>query len=399
MHRKIVAQSIVNKELVLIDMKKIFSILLLTVIVFNSYAGGRKAKEDIKVKLNYNLPLRVLDVKVCLERTVYTKGIFIQYAEKYLGVSPNELITENREEWALSTVSIDTHEEIDPKAFFSINTSKNYKSLKLFLSPEGYLAGFNTDLKLESKEKESTFINHQSQKVKDIVLERFCLDRPFKVVEDTSLIIVEENGEATQHSKVKGKRIAKTVAQKAADAAHIIFKLRKRRFKILTCNYKQLPKDGKSYQEIIKNLNALEQRYLELFFGKQRKFKQNKSFTVRPIKDKKSVTITRYSNAKGFVGNNDLSSIPIVLEFKNVSVNNKSRLLSTETYGGNYLFYRVPARVDVQVFNGKTIIGQKNIVIPQLGNVAKISTDVLIDQNYSVDFYPQLGSIKRVYSK
>ena len=55
--------------------------------------------------------------------------------------------------------------------------------------------------------------------------------------------------------------------------------------------------------------------------------------------------------------------------------------------------------MDVQVFNGKTIIGQKNIVIPQLGNVAKISTDVLIDQNYSVDFYPQLGSIKRVYSK
>lgn len=380
-------------------MKKIFLILLLTVSIFNSYAGSRKGKEDIKVKLNYNLPLRALDVKVCLERTVYTKGVFTQYAEKYLGVSKSELITENREEWVLSSVSIDTHEEIDPNAFFSIKTTEDYKSLKLLLSPEGYLAGFNTNQKIVSKGGESTFINHKSEKVKDIVLERFCLDRPFKVVEDTTLIIVEENGEATQRSKVKGKRIAKTIEQKAADAAHIIFKLRKRRFKILTCNYEQLPKDGKSYREIIKNLNALEQRYLELFFGKQRIFKQTRSFSVRPVKEKNSITIARYSNAKGFVGNNNLSSIPVVLELKNISVNAKSKLLSTETYGGNYLFFRVPARVDVQVFNGKSIIGQKNIVIPQLGNVAKISTDVLIDQNYSVDFYPQLGSIKRVYSK
>ena len=87
-------------------MKKIFLILLLTVSIFNSYAGSRKGKEDIKVKLNYNLPLRALDVKVCLERTVYTKGVFTQYAEKYLGVSKSDNLFNSMEFLAYSNENL-----------------------------------------------------------------------------------------------------------------------------------------------------------------------------------------------------------------------------------------------------------------------------------------------------
>lgn len=383
-------------------MKKLLSILLLTAIVLSSFAGSRKDKEDIKVKLNYNLPLRVLDIRVSLERTVYTKGIFAPYAEKYLGVSAEELITQDSESWALKSVRLDSHKQIDPLALFNIEMTNSYQALKLSLSPDGNLLAFNADIKEKRIEKASTFINHQSAQVKNIVLERFALDKPFKVVEDTAVFITEENGEAAQHSKVKGKRIAKTIEQKAADAAHIIFKLRKRRFKILTCNYSQLPKDGQSYKEIIKQLNALEQSYLELFFGKEDHFTQTQTFSVTPSKGSSSIVVTRYSETEGFAAKGNISAQPIIVEIKNITVdkNTPSPQLSEKSEEPlNYLHYRVAARADIEIMNGKKLIGRKSMIIPQLGYIAKISTDVLVGEKMSIEFHPLLGSIKSIYLK
>ena len=67
--------------------KKLFVIILLSIFAFNVSADKRKEPLNIPVKINYSLPRVVLDVNVTLERRVFIKGQFSQYAEKYLGVN------------------------------------------------------------------------------------------------------------------------------------------------------------------------------------------------------------------------------------------------------------------------------------------------------------------------
>lgn len=382
-------------------MKKILTLLLLTVIVFNSIAGNRKDDEDIKVKLTYNLPLRVLDIKVNLERTVFTKGIFAQYAEKYLGVSAQEIITEDSETWSLISVSLNSHQETDPQGIFNLKMTNKYDALKLSLTPEGYLMAFNAETIQKAENQTGTFINQQRAKTKNIILGRFALDKPYKIVEDTSIIIVAENGEAIERSKIKGKRVSKTLEQKAADAAHLIFKLRKRRFKILTCNYDKLPQDGQSYKEIISHLETLEQRYLDLFFGKEEHITQTRSFAVTPKKGKQSYVVTRYSKTEGFAKASNITAQPIILEINDILVEAESttaQVVGEAEIQRNYLHYRQAARANIVIIYGKQEIGRKNMTIPQLGHIAKISTDVLISEKMSILFYPTLGSLQRIYS-
>jgi len=380
-------------------MRKIIAIILCSIIALNSFADRRKDSDDIKIKVNYNLPRTVLDVKVTLERTVFHEGIYAKYAEKYLGVESTNIINNDSEEWTLKNVTMNSRPEIDPTAFYSMELIGEYMPHNLTLSPEGYLLGYNLNVqqKEEFQQENLIYRNQRASKIINTIPERFILDRPFKVVEDTTIMMIETNGEVQQKSKIKGRRQLKTEEEKASDASHIIFKLRKRRFKILTCNYENLPKDGDSYKAIIEQLNNLEQQYLELFFGKTTKETISRTFTIRPTKKEETAIVARYAVSKGFVAANNVSGIPVVLDFKNVAIDkNAIRSLSAKTVSGNYLHYRVPARVNIEIYEGKTRIGYKNMIIPQLGEISYISADGLVDNKLSVEMYPTTGSIKRI---
>ena len=380
-------------------MRKIIAIILCSLVALNSFADRRKDSEDIKIKVSYNLPRTVLDVRVTLERTVFHEGIYAKYAEKYLGVKSANIINNDSEEWSLKNVTMNSRSEIDPTAFYNMELIGEYMPHNLTLSPEGYLLGFNLNVQQqgESQQERLIYKNQRASKIINTIPERFILDRPFKVVEDTTIMMIETNGEVQQKSKIKGRRQLKTEEEKASDASHIIFKLRKRRFKILTCNYENLPKDGESYKAIIEQLNNLEQQYLELFFGKTTKETISKTFTIRPTKKEETAIVARYAVSKGFVAVNNVSGIPIVLDFKNVAVDkNVIQPLSAKTISVNYLHYRVPARTNIEIYEGKTLIGYKNMIIPQLGVISYISADGLVDNKLSVEMHPTTGSIKRI---
>lgn len=375
-------------------MKRIFFVILClsTQIIF---ASPRKSNDDIRVKINYNLPRTVIDFKINMERTVYRKGVFALYAEKYLGVSSENIIKEDSESWSLKSVRIDKHHEIDPSAFYSIEMKENYSALKLNLTPEGFLAGFNSRYDNSIDFKKTEFFSKKSKEINSPVLEHFCIDRPFLIIQDS--VTKDEDG-TKANGKVKGVRVLKTLEQKAADAAHHLFKLRKRRFKILSCNYDHLPADGKSYKVIVDQLNALESKYLELFLGKTEVNIETRNYSYTPSKDEEKAIIARYSVEKGLLDSKHIAGVPVTAKIINVNFNeNSNAILTTQVIEGRNLYYRVPATADIEVLDGDSLVGKMNIIVPQLGVIAKISTDVLVDKKLSIDFYSENGSIKNIY--
>lgn len=379
-------------------MKKILTLIILLLIIPNLFANNSMGKDELPIKINYSLPHTVLDFKINLERRVYQKGIFSQFSMKYLGLSPENMITEDHEDWSLINVDMDSHKEIDPSALYSVEIKGEYEALKLNLSVEGYIAGYNSNYESKIEDTKAAFFSLSPAKPVSPLLEKFCLDVPFKIAKDTIVSVLEMAGDEQEHLKIKGKRKLKSLEQKAADAAHEIFKLRKRRFKILTSNYEKLPADAASYQIVIEELKKLEEQYLELFFGKTSVFTETRTFSLIPSLGKESEVIARYSKTEGFVDSKDLSGLPIIVEFNNVIVDKDVNVnTNSKNNKDNFIFYRVPARVDVSIYEAKTLLGTKNMIIPQLGKLSNLSLNLLIDQKLAVEYYPEFGSLKRIF--
>jgi hypothetical protein len=58
--------------------------------------------------------------------------------------------------------------------------------------------------------------------------------------------------------------------------------------------------------------------------------------------------------------------------------------------------YRIPGMADVSISNGKSVLLKKRMPIAQFGKIARMPAEVLLNENYSIEFYPDLGSIKNV---
>jgi hypothetical protein len=150
----------------------------------------------------------------------------------------------------------------------------------------------------------------------------------------------------------------------------------------------------------VEQLNKLEKKYLELFLGSTSKHIVSRNYTYVVSKEKLSKLLTRYSPSRGFVEDNDMSGIPLMVEVKNILTNNDNKLLQNdEDETDSFLHYRIPATADINIYQSEKLIGKTNIIIPQLGRVGNLSLKNIMKAKLSIEYYPAYGSIKRIYKK
>lgn len=381
-------------------MKKLLILILCTACFINVYADKRKNSDNIGAIITYNLPKRVVDVTVELSKTIYQEGPFAQYAQKLLSIPSSSVIKNTSSECTVSKISLKGRSVLDTRAAFKMKMIGAYEELRLSYTSQGFLASFNAkDVYNPKEEKETTYQVKDEKKIEDIFPESFIVDRTYKIIEEAEVKIdsLEMSFEKKSKNKSQAQRILKSNEEKAKDAAHLLFKLRKRRFKILTCNYKILPQDGKSYKEIVKHLKKLEKRYLELFTGRKIHRKIKRTFCTEIKKDEKSVLVARY-NDEGKFFTKGLSGTPIHIDLSNITYA-LPKMTTVAKPGGNFIYYRLPVHAQLNVFDGKRLVAYKRMILPQWGAIGKLSTDILIDRKLAVEFYPQYGTIKRIYTK
>ncbi|MDM8160543.1 DUF4831 family protein [Labilibaculum sp. K2S] len=369
-------------------------LVLLVVISCQWYAGAQKRRTlETPNTVVYALPQTVLKLNVTAEKTILKRGPFAEYAKKYLNIS--DVVSADGVEWELKSIDVSSHGEVDPEEYHKITTSVDYEPGLISLTPNGLIRGFNLEKKMILKEeKESVFITEDKI---NIEYGKFSIDPIIKYKEDTIFKVVETDTAFVKVPVLEKQVLVKSMEEKAEEAAHQIFKLRKRRFKILTANYDVLPPDGKAYEVIVGELEKLENDYMSLFIGKRVGFLESFQFLYTPKNGENGGVIFRMSPQAGPVGVNNLGGKPIRVDFKNLEQTRELAIIpAVGLVPQKQIFYRIPGMADVSISNGKEILFQNRMPIAQFGKIANMPAEVLLNENYSIEFYPDLGSIKNV---
>lgn len=98
----------------------------------------------------------------------------------------------------------------------------------------------------------------------------------------------------------------------ARDAANMIYSIRKRRFELVTG---ELGENvfGDGMKAALQELDRMEREYTSLFFGKESRTVETRSFEIIPEAGKTNYVVCRFSPSAGLVPESDLSAAPIVL--------------------------------------------------------------------------------------
>ncbi|MFA8433593.1 MAG: DUF4831 family protein [Marinifilaceae bacterium] len=380
-------------------MKNLLNIVLLIcgVLYFGTLQAAndkRKGTLTTPAEVVYALPQTVLDVEVVAEKTIQKRGPLADYAEKYMGL--RNIITSDQVVWKIKGIRILSHPEVDPTQFHKIRTVEDYDPNLVSLDPSGLITGFNVEQAAKASE-EIELIMLDKEQGEMTEYGRFALDHNLKFKEDTTFKIVETDTAFVKVPVLEKQGELKSNEEKAEEAAHQIYKLRKRRFKILTANFELLPPDGKAYEVIVRELGKLENDYLSLFAGKSSKQIETFRFSYVPAKKEKSGVIFRMSPERGPVNRNDLSGRPIMMELEDLNVTRDLTPTTTEEVTQvSKINYRVPGCAVVKVVNGKKVLGQKKMQIAQFGKILSYPADVLVNEGYRIEFHPELGSIKNI---
>ena len=357
-------------------------------------AQKRKSGLDIPSTVVYALPQTVLNVDVIVEKKIRKVGPFASLSEKYIGVVPK--IKSDAINWNIKSVVLTEKGEVDPHHFYKLTTLGSYEPNLIQLTPEGLIHGFNmTQLGVEQN-MASNSVNENVEV--EIEYGKFSIDPNLLITKDTVYKVVETDTAFIKVPELKEQASAKSIEAKAKEAAHQLFKLRKRRFKILTANYEVLPPDGKAYEIIVRELDKLEKEYLALFLGKEVSVLESGNFTYKPTVNDKGGVLFRISPQKGLVDGSDLKAVPVRIEFKNLGVTSELPILPSDPniVANSLIHYRIPGQAEVKILDGKNILYKRNHLIAQFGKVTTMPSQVLMHEGYCIEFYPESGAIKSI---
>jgi len=369
---------------------KILIFSFLSILVFNVNAQKRKNPSEVNSSVVYVLPKTVLDVEVLAQKTILKRGPFADYADKYLGIK-NGVVRDN-EKWEIKKMEFSQHAEIDAQNSFELISNENYLPNMISLSKEGFIKGFNIKNDDNETKKINTIYN-TLDKVSIDAYGSFSIDKILRFTKDTTFKIIETDTSFVRVPVLETKMSVKSIEDKAVEAAHQIFKLRKRRFKILTANYDILPPDGKSYEIIVRELEKLENQYMSLFVGKTHSQLKKFKFSYTPSPGQNKGVFFKFSRSKGPLLASNSMGEEVKIKF---NINN----VKSQAQKGNLeksIFYRIPAQANFVIYMGDEIFLNENITISQFGSIGSYPVDILLNEEFSIEYHPDYGSIKRVY--
>ena len=325
--------------------------------------------------LVYSLPVTVIRVEVEAEKTISKVGPFYRYSKKMLNV--NSVVLEDKEEWVLKSVKMYTAGQPDYTKRFSVTSSGSNVASLLNLTSEGVLVGVNMKDQQEYETSLKSNIESKTPTTDDV------------------------NFDAVPMLE---KQLSKTsTAAMAEETANQIYRIRKRRLKILASDFPVLPPDGKSYEVAVSELNKLEKELIELFVGKKESYTVTKTFDFIP--DSMSVdnlVLCRFSTQKGVLSSTDLSGTPIYIE---ISVD-KPKALPSESIAVDDkeplrqgLFYCVPAKGVVKIVDKNILLLEKDVLLGQYGQLISLPVDLLQKDNIRIELDPATGALKNIYKE
>lgn len=322
----------------------------------------------------YALPQTVLKVRVDMLEVKTYRGPYYRFAEKYLGITG--VIQENKTEWFLTKVELDTELEADPGWFFIVNGDNVRACCQelINLSAEGLLIDINRFVSQPDKIEKDIYPQHaQGLLYTDVsIYENKVIhsDTLYKtILTDTTFIRIPV---------LREQSVTKTIDEKAEEAASFILNMRETRVDLITGEYDFYPEET-ALETGLKKMEELEDEYLSLFVGKTIEIPHNFEFYYipKPGEIYENVELFEYSG-QGVVREKSGKGNMVSLWIKKT---NKTSILTEYQQGllypgMNIIYYRVPDMAEVEIQDqGKTIL-KTRIPISQYGAVLSMPVSI-----------------------
>lgn len=249
------------------------------------------AGKSTEYGLVYTLPATAFDITVETRHTIRKPGEFRNYAGQYLNLS--DVIRDESCQVVIESVNINMRGIPDPSNRW-IAQFKTGSTPTMTLTHNEVPLSINCD----AVSAPAAPLLPVAQKANPTPLE----------------------GDAARQAVTEEMSRANTPGKKAQLAARRIFELREQRNDIISGNAENTPPDGRAMELTLASLAAQENALTAMFAGTTQTFTNVRTFTFVPDSNAvSSMLLTRISPLDGFTAAEDLSGIPLYLDYEPLS--------------------------------------------------------------------------------
>lgn len=322
--------------------------------------------------VSYFLPRTALRMIVTAEKSVTVPGDANAYAYKYMRLQ--DVPTHATTTWRVKDVQLIPYGIPDRNKAYSIKLKGRTVAPLVSLSTDGLLLGINT-----------------------------------KDVQETTLppvpqprVIEKAVGKAEVNKYLNREMLqAGSTAKMAELVAREIYDIRESRDALLRGEADNTPKDGQQLKIMLDGLDRQQRVLNSLFEGTTEVTEVTYALDIVPAEETDKLLLFRFSKWAGLVDGDDMSGTPFYISIRNngelpdpvvdpVMDAKKAKLQKA-------VFYNVPARTMVKVYDAETVYIEKEVSIAQFG-YEEILSSMLLDKmpETRVSFFQSTGGIKEI---
>ena len=315
----------------------------------------------------YALPRTVLYLTVKATNTLVIPGPFHEYAEKYLGIK--NVPDSSTSEWVITNIDIGSYNEADPDYYYSVSREKTKAPDKMVRR----LAGDSLVLLPDNMFQRHIFYRRGNTFKDSIFYTDLSVKRNIDIKTDTSYREVFRDSVYIKIPVFSKRLVNKSLQEKAEEAANFIIKLRKRRFKLLSGQYDNMP-DGNALAAAVEELNNLEDEYLALFTGRKLTESHMRTMYYIPGNTRKESQeiLFRFSGDEGFIDNNDVKGKPVIINItdldRGIGIRHMDNVDQTVARENTY-WIRLPDMANIRLIFEKIVIAEADIPVFQFGSL------------------------------
>ena len=299
--------------------------------------------------VSYWLPKTQLTVQVKVRKQTFKPGEFSRYAERYLRLS--DVRDKAQEVWTISDVEVLTNGVPDKDQLYTLAFNSSGNRPYIELTRDGILHSVNVQM------DEPVFKTEKAQSV-----------QPQKKINPQDYMTEEI-------------LMAGSTAKMAELTAKEIYNIRESRNAITRGQAEFVPTDGESLKYMLESLSAQETALLTLFSGTNETEEITFTINVTPDASVSKQLLFRFSSKLGVLPVDNLAGEPVWIDItdrnmtENYTANPKDQKSGKSK--GAFLYYRIPGRAIVKVYDNRTAFCEQDVQIAQFGKVEVVSSTLM----------------------
>ena len=308
----------------------------------------------LRAQVTYSLPQTVIVVEVDAVKEVHYAGPYAAYAAQMLGINVPQ-----KDEYRSFIKEIRAYARVEADPVVRLTAPSQTESGLMVLSSLG-LVSFGTHA--EAERPAWSF----QREIPDADFSKQSLTEPFMTVKETVYKDVQTDTSFTRIAILQDVTVARSVEQKAREAADRVLRAREEKFKI-TIGDTDATYSGEALGSAIAELARVEQEYLTLFTGYSVGKTESRTFEVIPVKGTETYDVFRLSDSEGLLDPDAKGGKPYYMDVIPTPLGTPRPDESSKSSKGTPVYYRVPAVSSVTLGVGTKPLAKIRVPVYQLG--------------------------------